>query len=340
MENIENIISKYCSGSITDGELEDLFLWVNSSVENEKYFAESKIVWETMHSFIKDEEVNVDDDFTILKNKINSENEHIRKTDLSRRILSLWRNIAAVLLIPILIAGLLINNKYQVNDLIVENVKSDIVSKEMYTPKGVRANFELEDGTKVWLNSNSNLKYSYDFKSRNIELDGEAYFEVAHDKELPFIVSSRGLKVKVLGTTFNVNTYEKNKIETTLLEGSVELINDSNNSKPTILKPGERAIYQDDKSEMPTSKVDTKYITAWKDGYILFRDTPMKDVITSLERWYGVDISIKNPTIYQYSFTANLRDKNLPQILDLIRLSSPIGYKINGKNVVIYHKKN
>jgi len=342
MNDIDINIGKYISGNITDKELEDLFAWVNSNADNMKYFCEYKSVWASVEMHKEcDLEVDLEADYAVLQSEIQDEDQTVKISSL-KKIIIMWQRIAAILIIPIFIAGLLMYLDFEsTSNTVAEVKKVDVVRKELFTPKGVRAKLKLNDGTDVHLNSNSTLKYSDGLEDgiRNVELDGEAYFEVAHDKEHPFVVSVRGLKVKVLGTSFNVNTYDADKIETTLVKGSVKLASTGNKTDSLVLRPGYRAVYKDKTGAMPVSKVNTKYVTAWKDGSIMLCDTPMADVIVSLERWYGVEITVKNKAIYQYSFTASLKDKSLSEVLNLLRLSSPIGYKINGKNVVIYNKK-
>lgn len=340
MDNVDIIIGKYLSGNIGEDELEELFQWVNSSAENEEYFCECKNIWVAANISVKDVNVNIDDEFALLQAKLKSEDklEPAVKIGPVKKFISIWQNVAAVLILPVCIAGLLI---YFDKDASTDIAKANVVIKEMFTPKGVRAKLELADGTDVWLNSNSKIKYSSEFdgETRNVEITGEAFFDVAHDKNRPFIISARGLKLKVLGTSFNVNTYDENKIETTLVNGSVELSGHDQMGEPVLLKPGYQAVFHDKSGEIPVSKVKTRYLTAWKDGNILLCDTPMADVITTLERWYGVEVSVTNKSIYKYRFTASLKDKTLSEVLDLLKMSSPLGYKINGKKVVIYYKK-
>lgn len=340
MENIDIKIGKYLSGNISEEELEALFAWVKLNTDNERYFNEYKSVWVAlnMNELI---DVDIEEAYSFLQSKIKPEELSI-KTGGVKKVILIWQRIAAILILPIFIAGLLIYlNREDISPEIVKTEKTDSVRKTLFTPKGVRAKLKLSDGTEVNLNSNSTLRYSDGLENgiRNVELDGEAYFDVAHDKEHPFVVTARGLKVKVLGTSFNMNTYDRNKIETTLVAGRVELAGDKANSSSVLLKPGYRAVYSDKSGAMPVKKVNTSYITAWKDGSIMLCDTPMSDVIVSLERWYGVKITVRDKAIYQYSFTASLKDKSLSEVLKLLRISSPIGYKINGKQVVIYNKK-
>jgi ferric-dicitrate binding protein FerR (iron transport regulator) len=340
MDNIDIKIGKYLSGNITEEELEALFVWVNTSLDNEAYFCEYKNVWLALN-MSQETDIDIEKEFSLLQSEIQHQDPSIKVSSVKKVIL-IWQRIAAILILPIFIAGLLVHlNSVDIPQEIVKTEKKNLVRKTLFTPKGVRAKLKLSDGTQVNLNSNSTLMYTDGLENgiRNVELEGEAYFDVAHDKDHPFVVSARGLKVKVLGTVFNVNTYDPNKIETTLVKGSVQLASVNNMKDSVLLKPGYRAVYKDKTGYIPVGKVNTRYVTAWKDGSILLCDTPMADVIVSLERWYCVEITVRDKEIYNYSFTASLKDKSLSEVLNLLRISSPIGYKINGKDVVIYNKK-
>nr|WP_082855809.1 FecR family protein [Mucilaginibacter sp. L294] len=156
------------------------------------------------------------------------------------------------------------------------------------TPKAGRYKVQLPDGTNVWLNSASSLHYPIAFNgnTRDVELNGEAYFEVAKDKHKPFTVTSAGQKVTVLGTHFNINAYkDEAKINTTLLEGSVRVIS---GDKQALLKPGEQSAINDNNIQI--SKADIHLATAWKDGQMAFVHTDLKSVLRQISRWYNIDV--------------------------------------------------
>ena len=338
MNDKDKNINKYLTNSISENEIEQLHTWVYASVENEKYFCEYKNIWVAMQMNNTNENIDIKSEFDLLQESIKDDNKELAKPDILKKVYVMWQKIAAILILPIFLA--LFMHYHTDSETKIDNKEAKIVYNQLYTPKGVRAKLKLNDGTIVWLNSDTKIKYSTnsELNTRNVELNGEAYFEVAHNKNRPFIVSANGLNVKVLGTSFNVNTYSKKHIETTLVEGSVELYN-KNKGKSILLKPGYKAIYNYKSGATSVKKTNVKYATAWKEGSILLSDTPMNHVITSIERWYGVDITVADKEILQYSFTANFKNKSLSEILNLLKISSPIAYKINGKNVIIYSKK-
>jgi len=160
------------------------------------------------------------------------------------------------------------------------------------TPRKGQYKLTLSDGTKVWLNAESSLKFPTQFtdNERVVELTGEGYFEVAHNAKKPFIVKARHQKLKVLGTKFNINSYEnETAIQTTLVSGKVELTNSQNNT-PVILKPGQQGELFSLSSVFLVNNVDTEPFTAWTTNDFQFKATPLKEVFKQLERWYDLEI--------------------------------------------------
>lgn len=156
------------------------------------------------------------------------------------------------------------------------------------TPRGGRFAIQLPDGTKVWLNAATTLKFPVAFSGneRRVQLDGEAYFEVAHDAQKPFYVTARGQQIKVLGTHFNVNSYaDENGIRTTLLQGSVQV---SAAGKEALLKPGQEAILQS--GNITTQKANMERATAWKDGLLDMDGQSLEEIMRQVSRWYNVDV--------------------------------------------------
>ncbi len=163
---------------------------------------------------------------------------------------------------------------------------------EMTTPKGGKYRVTLSDGTSVWLNSASTLRYPSPFGKgkRIVELDGEGYFDVSHDTDHPFVVLCNGQEVEVLGTAFNINSYaDEEGIRTTLVHGKVSVRADRANSKSRMLLPGQQAVLQDDNFEV--SEVDTTEITAWKEGYFQFKGADIYTVMRQFARWYDLEVS-------------------------------------------------
>ena len=218
---------------------------------------------------------------------------------------------------------------------------------EVICPVGQIAEVVLSDGTHVWLNAESSVRYPASFNGdvRELELKGEAFFEVEANEKQPFIVHTDKMQVKVTGTSFNVSAYDDNDfVETTLVEGKVQLLNESGN-KIMNLKPGEQAQYKYTEKRAYVEKVDTRFYSSWKEGKMSFFNEELEVIMKRLERWYNVDISYVDDEIKQYKFTGTiLKHKPLSQVLEVIKLSAPIDYKIEqsaeSKNKVILTKQN
>lgn len=175
-----------------------------------------------------------------------------------------------------------------------ENTQGKASFNTLFNPRGSKVvNLKLADGTKVWLNAESSLKYPVAFtgNERKVEISGEAYFEVAHDANKPFYVSKGDIQVKVLGTHFNVNAYnDENYSKVTLLEGSVKT--SMVNGQSSVLKPGQQATIQDSRM-MVRDKVDVDEVMAWKNGLFLLDNTDLPSLMRQVSRWYDVDIQYK-----------------------------------------------
>lgn len=213
---------------------------------------------------------------------------------------------------------------------------SGLMYNTIETPKGGKYEITLPDGTHVWLNSSSTLKYPASFsalKERKVELKGEAYFEVAHHKSVPFKVTSSGQTVEVLGTHFNINSYlDEGTVKTTLLEGSVSVY--LNNSKEfKLLKPGEQA----DKTgeHIAVSKANMEQAMGWKNGDFVFKGEDVKAVMRQLERWYDVDVEYQG-NVSDIGFVSTIsRSKKLADVIKVLQMTEGIHFKIEGRRVLV-----
>ncbi|RAJ37179.1 FecR family protein [Pedobacter cryoconitis] len=206
------------------------------------------------------------------------------------------------------------------------------------TPVGGQYQINLPDGTKVWLNAASSLKYPAQFAAhqRKVELTGEGYFEVSKDKKRPFTVVTGKQEVQVLGTHFNVNAYPEEKAtKTTLLEGIVKVSNASSqeHGDSKLLRPGEQSTLT--QASFQVEKVDIENAVAWKNGYFTFADEDLEVSMRKLSRWYNVEISYsgKFDTI---SFGGAIsRSKSLAEVLQILELTRKIKFKIEGRRIIL-----
>ena len=224
--------------------------------------------------------------------------------------------------------------------------------------RGIRKEIKLPDGTFVRLNSDSEISYSSKMgaeATRRVELKGEAFFNVVHDKKHPFIVSTPKVSVKVLGTEFNVKEYPGEKAsETTLLKGSVELTVNDRSDQKFLLKPSEKfALVEkemtvngdNDKSSvlsieniLPVKLGDHEYISevTWVENKLVFQNESFEELIPKLERWYNVKISLEDPAIRSYRYTGVFIDENIMQAMEAMQLIKPFNFKRTENEIKIY----
>lgn len=244
-------------------------------------------------------------------------------------VVSTWlTRAAAILLIPVLLFSYYTLTKKV--ELANEIASISVDSLEIEAPFGSRTVFQLSDGTVVHLNYGSKLKYPIVFlgETREVCLSGEGYFKVSHNPSMPFIVKTSDLNIKALGTSFNVFAYPQEKyIETTLVHGTVNLERGNGNKAFLEMIPGEHTKYDklNGYTVTTTGKID-KYIS-WKDGKIIFEDTPITDVADRLSKMFNVEIHISED-IKDYNFTVTIIDEPLFQILDLMTIAAPVNYTV------------
>lgn len=203
------------------------------------------------------------------------------------------------------------------------------------TANGETYRVKLPDGSMVWLNAASSLKYPVSFRNsaeRVVELSGEAYFEISKDLRHPFIVKSRGQQVEVLGTHFNINAYkEEPSILTTLLEGSVRLKSERGIAK--VLKPGQQAELTD--NGIKILRADTRSVTAWKDGYFRFRNESLQSVMRKISRWYNVEVVFEKGLPEDTYSGAVTRHGNINQVLQIMEGSNNIHFTIKERRIIV-----
>lgn len=211
---------------------------------------------------------------------------------------------------------------------------SDLEYNIIDVPQTAEYRLTLSDGTKVYLNSASCLKYPVVFsrEERKVFLEGEGYFEVSEDRERPFRVIVRDMEVEALGTAFNVNAYQDHQnIQTTLVEGKVLI---SCNAGRIILTPGKQAIYGSDK--IVVREVDYREYTAWKDGRFIFNKLPLEEIMEQLRRWYGIEVFFRKEECKRFTFTGMI-DRNLPleEIFRIFHMTTDTQFCVKGNTVII-----
>ncbi len=243
----------------------------------------------------------------------------------------LWLRVAAMLILPLLTAAAVY--MYMTANQVSEPL---IVSVD----KGQKASIILPDGSKAWLNSLSKLTYKSDYNTekRILELDGEAYFEVAHNPDKPFIVQSKDFSVEALGTAFGVKAYSEDiVISSILMRGKVMVTTPGGTS---ILKPNERIVFDRKSLQANKSKVTNAVdFTGWIHNELRFENESLVEIAKSIQRIYNVEIIFSTERLKNLRYTGTVQNNSLESLLNIITLTSPISFQIDNQNVTLYENK-
>jgi transmembrane sensor len=322
-------IERYIKGEVTDIEkdyVETLFL----DGENNLFLRESlEKDWNSILADNAGQEI----DLTYLLDRIHHRIGRIESEKMQKplkKFMRIYSKIAASLILPVILCGLAVigymNHRYH-------NAINKETQTTIFAPMGSRVTFNLPDGTKGVLNSGSKLSYTLPFvEKRKLKLEGEAWFDVQHDKKHPFMISAGSSTVKVVGTSFNLSTYpNENYIEIVLKEGKVKFLAGNNENEVTMM-PSERLVFQ--KGKIQKTIVDPEKYKAWTEGKLVFRSDPMAEVARRIERWYNVRIIIVDRDIDKYTFRATFQDDKLEDVLKYLAMTSPISYKITPRKIL------
>ena len=219
-----------------------------------------------------------------------------------------------------------------------EEMGEEIVYNTMQIPVGGFYQLKLADGTRVWLNSLTQLRFPVTFtgEERKVYLTGEAYFEVTRDSVHPFIVATdEGMEVKVYGTEFNVDTYRKGTVKTTLVNGKVG-IRVSATGEEMRLSPNQMALFTKATQSIQVENVDSYGVVAWKDGKFVFEDEPIEEIMERLSRWYDVKVFYANERIKKHTFTGIItRFADISDVLHLMEETAAVEFRIQGDTVTV-----
>jgi ferric-dicitrate binding protein FerR (iron transport regulator) len=325
-EKKEDLIYKYLEGKLDREKLNQL---KENLIYDEKGYREllGKL-WQ--HDLYPEHEGELPDKKRIINeihHRININKDQKLQKNSWRKVQRTLTLVAASLFIPLALwVGY---NQYKTN-----NIESTVNEQyvEVYSQRGVRSKINLPDGSEVWLNNASKLRYPVVFKKKRIvELEGEGYFEIEKNAESPFVVNTKHIDVKVLGTKFNVMSYDDdNRIEVALLEGKVALYRDvlDENKALSELKPGELASFMKADKQLHIRETDVKRHIAWKDGKLVFYEVPLAEVAHKMERWYNCEIVITDKELAAMHLTATFEGENLEQALKLMCMAAPTSYQL------------
>ena len=324
-DHIPDFLMAYFHGEANEEQKQLAIEWLKSP-ENNKVFQQLKKV----DSLTAD--LNLLRQFDLEEGR-----QQVRRKYRVKKVISLsvWmQRIAAVLFIPVLLGGIwyyLQQNKLR-NEL---NVL--MVTQEIVTQPGTKTHLFLPDSTEVWLNAASSLKFPSAFvgNERRIALEGEAIFKVYKNKKKPFLVSTSSMEVEAIGTVFNVSAYSGDlKFSTTLAEGKVKITDKLQPKEVMFIEPGSQLNYNTQEKTYKAENVHVQDVIAWRDGVLIFNETPFYEVAAKLGRWFNADIKINDPSIANYRFTGTFTSESLDQVMDLLTLATPIAYTSSKRKIL------
>jgi ferric-dicitrate binding protein FerR (iron transport regulator) len=368
------LLSKYLNKETDAEETLQVILWADASPEHKAILEKLKKAWDiaTTGAGMQEWDVQKSKEEFLLRliqyestKAIQNKNHFTIRWRKAQRVIG----YAAVILLLIGLPSLFFIQHYSkgANELTLENAFTTITA-----PKGSKSEMVLADGSKVWLNAGSSIKYRANFnkKDREVILEGEAYFDIAKNKNKPFLVHTSKITLRVLGTAFNVKSYrDENTIETTLIRGAVNVEKSEKDGSTSnySLKPNQKAIYNKAKDEIKfydladksvaktsiektplaneTAKAEDKtepvstlveQDISWKDGYFLVFDEPLESILTKVERRFDISVTFKTEAIKNLRYSGKIKESTPEQILEALKITSPIEYEMKGKQVVIW----
>ncbi len=311
MENFEDIL-KLVTGNLSREEKKKVIADIHDKKENKEIFKKVKIFWAFLSSTRKLNDYEIENAYLKIQDKISGKK---RRLDTTLKIVLKY---AAIIVFLISLTTIYYTNKQQISHTAP---KKKLSYTSFITENGQRSRVVLPDSSIVWLNSGTTLSYPNTFsgENRNVSLNGQAFFQVCHKGNYPFSVHANGLMVTVLGTKFDVDAYPENdEIAVVLESGKVELTHEGFESFNYIMKPGERANYNISANSLNIGHVDTSIYSSWKDGKLIFRNEPMKNVVEKLRKWYNIDIEVADTEVYNSIFSGTIQNESYEEIFRLI----------------------
>lgn len=356
-KRIETLFLAYLEGRISVADEQFLLEWLKNNPDAIQDFNEFRRIWNMSKMAGTLEKDALELEWISLRERI----EDTAKTIPIQRGFWYWvPRVAAVFILGAMVS-------FAASYYVLNNRTGELSYHEINTPAGAKSKVTLPDGTDIWLNAGSNLKYSNEFgkKDRQVHLTGEAFFDVAHDPAQVFLVKTSELNIKAYGTAFNVKSYpEEGTIETTLIEGSIGVTRTTFENKKNdevMLEPNQRVVYyrktkavetaemEAEAGEAPSSSpiereeqkltyliskgIDTKEFTSWKDGTLFITSESLMDLAVKLERKYDVTIHFESEELKKMKFTGALENETVEQVIHAIGISAHIDYEIEDRDI-------
>lgn len=322
----EELLIRFLTHNCTTEDIKAVDNWIAADKANANWLFEMEKIWSLRNELRFSEKKEIENAYNRFLGSISKESENVKTLNLIN-VLKIMR-YAAVLLVISLVSVYFY--KIQDDDVRAFNL--------IEVPKGQHVSLTLSDGTKVILNAESKLTYPSEFSGneRNVELHGEAFFEVTHNKKAPFIVKGSFLNVKVLGTKFNFRSYPNEKAEVTLDEGKVE-VESADLKDKKIISPGQQILYTPKEGMRLVNKTDVYLVKSWTTGELSFQNKRLDEICAELERKFNVHINIENKKLKKEVFTCHFKNTvTIDQIFILLKETRNINYKIKNNEITIF----
>ncbi|WP_242131153.1 FecR family protein [Aestuariivivens marinum] len=322
-------IIKYIKGDLDSIDKRKVIEWIRKNPENQKVYNILKAKY--IASTFKDAPNN-SNDFFFERFKNN-----IKKRKFGKKIYLVASIAVAFAFLWNFQPNTIFNDTLSSPKESITKTLNDLSKVSFITERGDKKEVYLPDGSKIVLNADSELSYPREFNDsiREVTLVGEAFFDIKRDVTKPFIVNTNSIKIRVLGTSFNVKSYSKDKrIETTLVSGKVELIKDE--ETPIILAPSQKAVFHKKDNKLEIEEVKSlDQVVSWREGKLIFNKTPLQEVVSDLERKYNTKIIINSKTLLNYEYTGTFDNLSINDVLKLLTISSPIKFKIADDKIIL-----
>jgi ferric-dicitrate binding protein FerR (iron transport regulator) len=315
------VLKRYLNNEGDETDRRKITKWFSSSKSLKILESESFQFWKNIPDEPETEDYDEERVLDRLNHLLRLEDADLaRAKDKKLRWFRYVVRIAASLFLPLAVVSYLLWSGFF-------NNAQETAYASLYSPLGARTNFHLPDGSEGWLNGGSTLYFPATFSGRyrEVRLEGEAYFDVISNAKKPFVVNTDRIKAVALGTAFNVDAYKDDPVsKVTLASGKLELFDAKDQGMQNVLgelDAGFQFTYFKDLNSHLIKDADVMKATAWKEGKLVFRDDPMEEVVSRLDRWYNVDIEIENEKLKKETYRFTFQDKTLDEVLKLIKLT-------------------
>lgn len=332
MDQIDNYIQSFLNDSLDAEGHAALRRWIKEAPENRTYFHDTVSIWKAAGI------ISNTDGFDVEKaiGRFKKESKPANRIDYYRRALRISA-VAIILLLCGISSLFFLWQSERIASEVVEEYKEYMVE----VPDGAKSKITFPDGSVVWLNAGSKVKYDSNFakESRNVHLSGEGYFEVSKNKELPFVVNTGKLTVNVLGTKFNLKSYEEDsEVKVTLKEGAVKVGDFPTDAAPVVLEPNQRFTFKKADLTMSVDSVDASHIENWRNGAMTFEKVSLEDITKELKRQYDIPVRIENESLKKIVYYSDFQENvTVEKVLEILSSGNKFRYEVKPELIRIYN---